>query len=312
MEPSVRALTSSVYSRLFRRQIADAPEHVAVIQDGNRRYARESGADPTDGHREGADTTEQVLEWCQDLGVAELTLYTFSVENFERPDEELESLFELIERKLYEFADADRVHDEEVRIRVIGEPSLLPDGVQAAVEYAEAQTAEYDQFWLNIALAYGGRTELLKAAREVLRGVDRGDQRTDDIDVETVESHLYDRPVREVDLVIRTGSCERTSNFLPWYANGSEAAVFFCTPYWPEFSKVDFLRAIRTYEARAESWRQTRIQRALTLVQTLSDLEVPEARRVLRTLTGPLTEPDSEPPVRAIHEASDPETTNAD
>jgi tritrans,polycis-undecaprenyl-diphosphate synthase [geranylgeranyl-diphosphate specific] len=246
------------------------------------------------------------------LGVAELTLYTFSIENFERPDEELESLFELIERKLYEFADADRVHDEEVRIRVIGEPSLLPEDLRGAVEYAEAQTAEYDRFRLNIALAYGGRTELLKAARAVSRDVDCGDQRAEDVDVETVESRLYDRPVREVDLVIRTGSCERTSNFLPWYANGNEAAVFFCTPYWPEFSKVDFLRAIRTYEARTESWRQTRIQRALTLVQTLGDLEVPEARRTLRRRTDTLPERDSGMPAGSITDSTDPETTDAD
>jgi len=268
------------YERLLHREIGDGPTHVAIIQDGNRRYARKQGADAPDGHRAGAETSEQVLDWCDDVDIKELTLYTFSTENFDRPAEENEPLFDMIASKLRELADSDRLHDREVCIRAIGEIDRLPERVQEAIAYAEAETADYDSFRLNIALAYGGRNELLRAAREVTAAVDAGDLTPDEIDVETVERRLYRQPVRDVDLIIRTGGDERTSNFLPWHANGNEAAVYFCAPYWPEFSKVDFLRGIRTYESREQSWQRTKVDRAVTLVRALGSLELDEAKRV--------------------------------
>ncbi|QUO48760.1 polyprenyl diphosphate synthase [Halorubrum ruber] len=274
----LRGLVGRAYRRHLRREIDDVPDHVAVIQDGNRRYAREQGDDAPEGHRAGADTTERVLDWCADLGVSELTLYAFSTENFERPDEELEPLFDLLERKLREFADADRVHEQGVRVRAIGDVPRLPPRVRDAVEYAERRTAGNDRFTLNVALAYGGRTELLDAARAIARDVDAGEMAPDDVDVETVEERLYDRPIRDVDLIVRTGGDERTSNFLPWHANGNEAAVYFCAPYWPEFSEADFLRAIRTYESREESWQRARAERAAALVRALAEVEFAEAR----------------------------------
>ena len=272
------------YLRLLRREIDAVPTHVAIIQDGNRRYARDQGADAPDGHRAGADTTERVLDWCADLGIAELTLYAFSTENFDRPDEELEPLFDLLESKLFEFADADRVHDQGVRIRAIGDIPRLPSRVQEAVAYAERRTADNDRFRLNVALAYGGRNELLSAARGIARDVDRGDIAPDDVDVDAVERRLYDRPVRDVDLIVRTGGDERTSNFLPWHANGNEAAVYFCAPYWPEFSKADFLRAIRTYQSREASWQRARTERAVALVRAVAEIELEEAKRVATRL----------------------------
>ena len=274
----LRGLAGRAYRRHLRREIDDVPDHVAVIQDGNRRYARERGDDAPDGHRAGADTTERVLDWCADLGVSELTLYAFSTENFERPDEELEPLFDLLEHKLREFADADRVHEQGVRVRAIGDVPRLPPRVCDAVDYAERRTAGNDRFTLNVALAYGGRTELLDAARAIARDVDAGEMAPEDVDVEAVESRLYDRPIRDVDLIVRTGGDERTSNFLPWHANGNEAAVYFCAPYWPEFSEVDFLRAIRTYESREESWQRARAERAAALVRALAEVEFAEAR----------------------------------
>ncbi len=272
------------YVRLLRREVGEGPTHVAIIQDGNRRYAREHGSDAPDGHRAGAQTTEEVLEWCRELGIEELTLYAFSTENFERPQEELEPLFDLFESKLYEFADADRVHENEVAIRAIGDVDRLPARVQEAVRYAESRTADYDEFQLNIALAYGGRAELLRAARGVVEAVDSGSLSPSDIDVSEIESRLYRQPVRDVDLIIRTGGDERTSNFLPWYANGNEAAVFFCAPYWPEFSKADFLRGIRTYESREKSWQRTRTERSVALVRALAEVELSEARTVASRL----------------------------
>ncbi len=240
MKRWLRQRVDTVYERLLSHELAGAPTHIAVIQDGNRRYARQNGDEAHEGHRAGAETTERVLEWCQEIGVEELTLYTFSTENFDRPDDQKEALFDLLCDKLHEFADADRVHDNGVCIRAIGEIEMLPERVQDAVDYAEEQTGEYDDFVLNIALAYGGRSRLLEAARGVAREVDSNDLESDDIDVETIEQRLYDQPVRDVDLIIRPAGEERTSNFLPWHANGNEAAVFFCTPYWPEFSKSDF------------------------------------------------------------------------
>ena len=276
------------YERLLRREIGEGPTHVAIIQDGNRRYARKQGDEAPEGHREGADTSEQVLNWCEELGIDELTLYAFSTENFDRPPEEREPLFDIIEAKLYELADSDRVHNNEVSIRAIGEIDRLPDRVRKAITYAESQTAGYDGFRLNVALAYGGRNELLRAAREVATAVADGDLDADDVDPDAIEARLYRQPVRDVDLIIRTGGDERTSNFLPWHANGNEAAVYFCAPYWPEFSKIDFLRGIRTYEAREESWQESKIDRAVALASAVGSLELKEASELVSRLRGKL------------------------
>jgi len=290
----IRSAAERAYLRYLRRRIETVPTHVAVIQDGNRRYARDRGTAAPDGHRAGADTTERVLDWCADIGVSELTLYAFSTENFARPDAELEPLFDLLETKLREFADADRVHDQGVQIRALGDVERLPRRVREAVAYAERRTERNDRFTLNVALAYGGRTELLDAARGVARDVADGQLDPDNVDTETVEARLYDRPVRDVDLIVRTGGDERTSNFLPWHANGNEAAVYFCTPYWPEFSEVDFMRAIRTYQSRDESWRRARAERAAALVRAVAEVELAEARRVARRLRDRLPRADDE------------------
>jgi len=278
----LRTLADSAYERLLRREIGQTPSHVAVIMDGNRRYADRQGREKTAGHHAGAETTEQILRWCDELDIDEVTLYAFSTENFERPPEERESLFDLIAEKLREFADADRVHEAEVRIRAIGDIDRLPARVQEAVAYADRRTGDYDRLDLNVALAYGGRAELLDAARDVARRVERGALDPADIDDGTVSEALYDGPTRDVDLIIRTGGDERTSNFLPWQANGNEAAAYFCAPYWPEFRKIDFLRGIRTYEHREESWRQTRARRALAIVSAVGATECADAKRVLR------------------------------
>ena len=284
----LRRRLTRAYERMLRQQLGTAPAHVAIIQDGNRRYAREHGADAPDGHREGAQTTERVLDWCEELGIEELTLYAFSTENFDRPDDELAPLFDLIESKLYEFADADRVHDNGVRIGAIGDVKRLPPRVQEAVEYAEARTAGYDTLRLNIALAYGGRAELLGAAREVAEDVAAGDLDPEAVDADAVERRLAEHTTRDVDLIIRTGGDERTSNFLPWHANGNEAAAYFCAPYWPEFSKTDFLRGLRTYESREESWQQSRTKRAVTLLRAVAGTELDDATAVAGRLRSQL------------------------
>ena len=281
MREWLRRLGYGAYERLLRRELSGTPSHVAVIQDGNRRYARKEGVETTEGHSAGAETTESLLYWCDDLDIDEVTLYAFSTENFDRPEDQREYIFDLVCEKLRSFADADRVHEAEVRIRAIGETEMLPDRVRDAIEYAERRTAGYDRLKLNVALAYGGRAELLGAARDVAEAVETDELDPADVDAETVEEFLYEGPTCDVDLIVRTGGDERTSNFLPWHANGNEAATFFCAPYWPEFRKIDFLRAIRTYQNRQASWRTTRARRALTLVRGLEDAELSQARRVL-------------------------------
>ncbi len=303
----LRTRIHKAYERQLVRAIDEPPAHVAVIQDGNRRYARKHGADASDGHREGVKTTQDVLEWCQTLGIEELTLYTFSTENFDRPQEQLDVIFDLAEEKLYDFADADRVHENEVSIRAIGDVPRLPERVQEAIDYAEERTEGYDEFVLNIALAYGGRETMLSAARDVVDAAATGEIDPAEIDVDTVADRLYDRRVRDVDLIVRTGGDQRTSNFLPWHANGNEAAVYFCAPYWPEFSRVDFLRGLRTYEHREESWRRTRARRGLALVRALGGVELAEARETIRRCRDALPAgerpADGEPP--EVPESSD-------
>ncbi|WP_253739022.1 polyprenyl diphosphate synthase [Halohasta salina] len=303
------------YEQVLRREVGEGPTHVGIIQDGNRRYARKQGGETPEGHQAGANTSEQVLNWCEELDISELTLYAFSTENFDRPLKEREPLFDIIESKLYELADSQRVHDAEVCIRALGEIQRLPERIQSAIEYAETETNQYSGFRLNVALAYGGRNELLRAACDVTAAIEAGDLRPKEIDVETIESHLYRQPIRDVDLIIRTGGDERTSNFLPWHANGNEAAVYFCAPYWPEFSKIDFLRGIRTYEAREHSWQQTRIERAVTLIQALGDIEIAEAHGIGRRLRNQLPDRGTEKvtdklPIQHVSESKEPTETD--
>ena len=222
--------------------------------------------------------------WCDELSIAEVTLYTLSTENFKRPPEELSALYDLISDKLRTLADADHIHENGVQIHALGDLSQLPERVRDAVQYAEDRTDSYDQLKLNIALAYGGRNELVRATQRLMTDVAAGTLRPNDITTETIEDCLYREPLREVDLIIRTGGDKRTSNFLPWYANGNEAAVYFCTPYWPEFDKVEFLRALRTYESRESSWQQTRTRRAVALVRALAATGYQDRPRVIHRL----------------------------
>jgi tritrans,polycis-undecaprenyl-diphosphate synthase [geranylgeranyl-diphosphate specific] len=246
-----------------------------------------------------------LLHWCDEFDVREVTLYTFSTENFDRPEDQREYLFDLVESKLREFADADRVHDGDVRIRAIGELEMLPERVRDAIDYAEERTEGYERLQLNIALAYGGRAELLGAARDIAADVDADAVDPDEIDADTVEDQLYEGPTRDVDLIIRSGGVERTSNFLPWHANGNEAAVYFCAPYWPAFRKVDFLRAIRTYEHREASWRTNRARRALALVKALGGGNAGEARRTLSRFRDALPSAEQDVVEEEIDSASD-------
>jgi tritrans,polycis-undecaprenyl-diphosphate synthase [geranylgeranyl-diphosphate specific] len=249
---SCRPLRALLEGGLKRSLLRDGlPDHVAIIQDGNRRYARMKGFSSFDGHSRGAETTEMVGDWCLELGIKHLSVYTFSTENFDRDEAEKEYLFELIERKLLELAASEKVHKNRIRVRAIGRIGLLPSRLQEAIRKAESATSGYEGMHFNLALAYGGKSEIADAARSLAQEVREGRLRPRDLDEDAVASHLYPAggaPLPQVDLVIRTGGEVRTSNFLPWQANGSSSPVHFCAPYWPEFGRVEFFRAIRTYQ----------------------------------------------------------------
>lgn len=247
-------LLEPLYERLLRMQCRHIPRHIAIIQDGNRRYAKERGIDEATGHRAGADKTEEMLDWVHELGIRHVTLYTFSTENFRRDRQEIDHLFALFKEKFLSVSTDERVHRYRIRVQMVGDRSLLPKDLLSAVTAAEEATGSYDGFTLNVALAYGGRNEIILAARDILSAVRDGVTAAGNIDVRMVEQHLHGgKGLPPVDLIIRTGNERRTSNFLPWLANGHESAVYFCAPYWPLFRKIDLLRAIRVYDQRARA-----------------------------------------------------------
>ena len=247
----LRSWIERLYTRYLLWQVKHRRRHIAVIQDGNRRFAQNQGLDTAVGHRLGADTTEQVLDWACDLGVQHITLYTFSTENFRRNKKELASLFTLFQEKFTAIITDERVHKNRIRVQVIGDRSLLPDDLLTTIEAAEKATLHYNNYYINVALAYGGRNEIIHAARSIIRKVKEGVIDPEFISPTTVENNLNrGAPIPPVDLIIRTGNDYRTSNFLPWLANGHESAVYFCAPYWPAFREIDLLRAMRVYDQR--------------------------------------------------------------
>jgi len=252
----LRPLIEPLYERYLKVQYQNVPNHIAIIQDGNRRYAKMLGIDTPKGHRAGADKTEEMLDWAHELGIRHITLYTFSTENFSRQKDEVAHLFALFKEKFLSVLHDERVEKYKIRVQMVGDRSMLPDDLLDAVNKAEKATQDNTGFHLNIALAYGGRNEIVLAAREILSAVANNEVSPDMIDVHMVEQHLHDKKgIPPVDLIIRTGNDYRTSNFLPWLANGHESAVYFCAPYWPLFRKIDLLRAIRIYDQRVSAKR---------------------------------------------------------
>jgi len=276
------------YERMLEEEILERslPEHVAIIMDGNRRFARKIGVSAEEGYLYGAEVTERMIEWCFDLGIKQLTIYAFSIENFCRTEEEKEQLFELMRAEFEKISKDDRVHRRGVRVRAIGNISLLPASVREAIKKAEHATERYRNFRLFIAVAYSGRMEILDSVRIIASMVKKGLLSASEINEDTISQHLYisESELRDgspctgteegvktaVDLIIRTGGEMRLSNFVPWQALGNECAAYFCAPFWPEFRRIDLLRAIRTYQEREEERRRYTVKRMLKLVKTFS------------------------------------------
>lgn len=224
------------------------PKHVAIIMDGNRRYAYQLGLGKTEGHEKGKEKLEEVLEWCLEAGVKILTVYAFSTENLKRPKEEVDKLMKLFADNFRRAGEDERVSKYEIRIRVLGQRNLLPDYVVEAIEHAESITKDYDNYFYNLAVAYGGREEILTAIRQVAGDVRDGNLNVEDINEELISSRLYTSGLPDPDLILRTSGEERISNFLLWQLAYSE--LYFVDVYWPGFRKIDFLRSIRSYQMR--------------------------------------------------------------
>ncbi|MCW3976779.1 MAG: polyprenyl diphosphate synthase [Candidatus Bathyarchaeota archaeon] len=242
-----------VYEKWLRYQVKAGkvvPEHIAIILDGNRRWASAKALNPWIGHQFGAERIRNLLDWCLDLKVKSITLYAFSTENFQRPEPEIKEIMKITEEKLRELLADERIHKNRVRFKVIGRRNLLPSSLQRLIDDVEDATKDYDESFLNVALAYGGRAEIVDAAKKIARKVENGELSPDVITERVFENHLYTAhlPKQDPDLIIRTSGEERLSGFLLWQSAYSE--LCFLDVYWPGFRRIDLLRAVRTYQTR--------------------------------------------------------------
>ena len=239
-----------IYEKRLERQIRKGvvPTHLAVIMDGNRRYAEDLGILPHEGHIEGKSTLENLSDWCRNLDIKHLTVYAFSLENFDRDEKELGPLMDLFEESFRNAGDDPRVHSNKVRVRAIGHREMLPEKVVEAIEYAESKTKNYSDFNYNLAVAYGGRQELVRSMEKIAKKVKKGEIEPSDIDAQLISSNLYTSGLPDPDLILRTSGEERISNFLLWQLAYSE--LYFADVFWPDMRKIDFLRAIRSFQKR--------------------------------------------------------------
>jgi tritrans,polycis-undecaprenyl-diphosphate synthase [geranylgeranyl-diphosphate specific] len=241
-----------LYEEWLWRQLKDGvkPEHIAIILDGNRRWAFEQALDSSSGHEKGADRVEQLIDWCLQLGVKSITLYTFSTENFQRSKGEVEEILRIAEQRFKQILADERIHENNVRVKVIGRVKLLPEHLQQLIAEMEKATESYDKHFLNFAFAYGGRAEIVDAAKKIAERVSAGELSPDKVDEQLFEKYLYTShmPNQDPDLIIRTSGEERLSGFLLWQAAYSE--LCFLDVYWPDFRLIDLLRAVRTFQNR--------------------------------------------------------------
>ncbi len=241
-----------VYERWLWHQVKSGkmPDHIAIILDGNRRWASEKLLESWIGHQHGAERVNELLDWCLDLGVQCVTLYAFSTENFERTAQEVEEILRIAEEKLREILTDERIHRNKIRVKVIGRVGLLPKQMQELIRQVEETTQAYDQQFLTVALAYGGRAEIVDAAKKIAEKVKHGELPVEKIDEGVFEKFLYTAhmPKADPDLIIRTSGEERLSGFLLWQSAYSE--LCFLDVFWPDFRRIDLFRAVRTYQRR--------------------------------------------------------------
>src|SRR3954452_14777213 len=233
---------------MLRRMPSEGlPKHIGVMLDGTRRWARPVGRDTAHGHRAGAANIEPLLGWCEEVGIEHVTLWLLSTDNLNRPRSELEPLLEIIEEAVDSLADQRRW-----RLNPVGALDLLPAATAARLKAAAERTTDVDGMIVNVAVGYGGRREIADAVRSLLHEHAAKGTSLEDLanvlDVEHIAEHLYTKGQPDPDLVIRTSGEQRLSGFLLWQSAHSE--FYFCEAYWPDFRRVDFLRAVRAYAQR--------------------------------------------------------------
>ena len=226
------------------------PKHIAIILDGNRRWAKRNLIMKIDGHFRGADAVEKLLDWCEELNIKIITLYVLSAENLNRKDDELDYLYDLINERLHKLYNDPRIHKNRMKVKAIGSIELLPDFLREILNKLEETTKDYDDHYLNIAIAYGGQNELVDAIKKIGSRIKDGSLDVNQIDKEVIESSLYTShlPQSSPDMILRTSGEKRLSGFLLWQSAYSE--LVFMDVYWPEFRKIDLMRAIRTFQKR--------------------------------------------------------------
>jgi short-chain Z-isoprenyl diphosphate synthase len=245
----VKAVLYPAYEARLARRLPPGrlPRHVGVMLDGNRRWAKAVGEDAAAGHRAGAANISPFLEWCDEVGVEIVTLWLLSTDNLGRPREELEPLLSIIAEVVEELAAEQRW-----RINPVGALDLLPADIHRRLKVAAETTRDVSGLLVNVAVGYGGRREIADAVRGLMQ--EHAEQGTtlaelaDAIDVDAIAEHLYTKGQPDPDLVIRTSGEQRLSGFLLWQSVHSE--FYFCEAYWPDFRRVDFLRALRDYARR--------------------------------------------------------------
>ena len=221
-------------------------KHVAIIMDGNGRWAKKRGLPKIAGHRAGVKSVQEVIKGAKESGVKILTLYAFSTENWKRPKYEVEALFKLLEN--YIDKEALNIHKNGIRLSVIGRMGGLPQAVQEKLKKVIELTRENTALTLNLALNYGSRAEIVDAVRRIARDCSTGTIRPEDIDENAFSSYLYTKDMPDPDLLIRTSGEMRLSNFLLWQM--SYAEIYVTKKMWPDFKKSDFKNAIKEYQER--------------------------------------------------------------
>ncbi len=226
------------------------PKHIGIIMDGNRRWAKEKGKPVSYGHKEGAKTLEKIVRYANKIGLDYITVYAFSTENWKRAEEEVKSLMILLQNYLDDYAK--RADTENIRVKILGDISLLSRGMQKSIQNCMERTKNNTGVTFNIALNYGGRDELIRATRKIAELAKNNEIQLEDISEETIQDNLYTKGQPDLDLLIRTSGEKRLSGFLPWQSTYAE--ILFIDKNWPDFEEKDLDDAIIEYQKRTRKF----------------------------------------------------------
>ena len=226
------------------------PKHIAIIMDGNRRWARKQGKSASFGHKEGAKTLEKIVRYANKIGLEYITVYAFSTENWKRAEDEVKALMMLLQNYLDDYSK--RADTENIRVKILGDISALSEGMQKSINKCMERTKDNTGVTFNIALNYGGRDEIIKAIKQIASNVKEGTLNIEDINEEIVSNNLYTKGQPDPDLLIRTSGELRLSNFLPWQLVYTE--FLFIDKNWPDFEEEDLDKAIIEYQKRTRKF----------------------------------------------------------